>query len=202
MSPEGRTLPARLSAGFRSDVPQPPGRAPMTGLEPRSTPGGSRARALAAGSQEPHRYRLLHLLRRRKRDTGRIGGVSVSRWAVQECFQAAKNETGLDPLPRTHYQVHGYRAWYRHITLSMAALAFLVRAPPERSKGGSEHVWSVCPIPLSVNEIRRLLNRVVVRVSDPVEHVLAWSLFRGRSQQRARVSHYRRRTGNNLSLEY
>jgi SRSO17 transposase len=41
------------------------------------------------------------------------------RWAIEECFQTAKNETGLD-----HYQVRGYPAWYRHITLSMAAAAF------------------------------------------------------------------------------
>jgi SRSO17 transposase len=47
--------------------------------------------------------------------------VAGSRWAIEECFQVAKNETGLD-----HYQVRGYQAWYRHITLSMAAAAFLV----------------------------------------------------------------------------
>lgn len=35
--------------------------------------------------------------------------------------QTAKNEAGLD-----HYQVRRYQAWYRHITLSMAAAAFLV----------------------------------------------------------------------------
>jgi SRSO17 transposase len=47
-------------------------------------------------------------------------GVAGSRWAVEECFQAAKNETGLD-----HYQVRRYDAWYRHVTLSMLAHAFL-----------------------------------------------------------------------------
>ena len=46
--------------------------------------------------------------------------VAGSRWAVEETFQFAKNETGLD-----HYQVHRYDAWYRHITLSMLAAAFL-----------------------------------------------------------------------------
>jgi SRSO17 transposase len=48
-------------------------------------------------------------------------GVAGARWAIEECFQAAKNETGLD-----HYQVRRYQAWYRHITLSMAAAAFLI----------------------------------------------------------------------------
>jgi hypothetical protein len=47
--------------------------------------------------------------------------VAGSRWGVKETFQFAKNETGLD-----HYQVRKYQAWYRHITLSMLAAAFLV----------------------------------------------------------------------------
>jgi hypothetical protein len=43
-----------------------------------------------------------------------------ARWEIEECFQAAKNEAGLD-----HYQVRHYPAWYRHITLAMAAAAHL-----------------------------------------------------------------------------
>jgi SRSO17 transposase len=46
--------------------------------------------------------------------------VAGSRWAVEECFQAAKDQVGLD-----HYQVRRYDAWYRHVTLTMIALAFL-----------------------------------------------------------------------------
>jgi SRSO17 transposase len=46
--------------------------------------------------------------------------VAGSRWAVEECFQAAKNETGLD-----HYQVRRYDAWYRHVTLAVLAHAYL-----------------------------------------------------------------------------
>jgi SRSO17 transposase len=54
--------------------------------------------------------------------------VAGSRWGVEETFQFAKNETGLD-----HYQVRRYDAWYRHITLSMLAAAFLaVTAHRER----------------------------------------------------------------------
>jgi hypothetical protein len=39
---------------------------------------------------------------------------------VVDPTQAAKNEAGLD-----HYQVRRHDAWYRHITLSMLAHAFL-----------------------------------------------------------------------------
>ena len=46
--------------------------------------------------------------------------VAGARWAVEECFQTAKNEVGLD-----HYQVRRYDAWYRHITLAMLAHTYL-----------------------------------------------------------------------------
>jgi SRSO17 transposase len=63
--------------------------------------------------------------------------VAGSRWGVEETFQFSKNETGLD-----HYQVRKYDAWYRHITLSMLAAAFLaVTAHTERAhdQKGAQH---------------------------------------------------------------
>ncbi|MFF7945216.1 hypothetical protein ACFZC5_36655 [Nocardia gamkensis] len=53
-------------------------------------------------------------------DRGQIVAVAGARWAIEECFQAAKGQCGLD-----HYQVRKYDAWYRHITLAMLAHAFL-----------------------------------------------------------------------------
>jgi SRSO17 transposase len=53
----------------------------------------------------------------RLRELVRVAGA---RWAVEETFQTAKNEVGLD-----HYQNRRYDAWYAHITLAMAASAFL-----------------------------------------------------------------------------
>jgi SRSO17 transposase len=46
--------------------------------------------------------------------------MAGARWAVEECFQTAKTEVGLD-----HYQVRRYDAWYRHITLAMLAHTYL-----------------------------------------------------------------------------
>jgi SRSO17 transposase len=42
------------------------------------------------------------------------------RWSVECCFEAAKQEAGLD-----EYEVRSWDGWYRHVTLSMLALAFL-----------------------------------------------------------------------------
>jgi SRSO17 transposase len=41
-------------------------------------------------------------------------------WTVEQCFEEAKGEVGLD-----EYEARFWQGWYRHITLSMFALAFL-----------------------------------------------------------------------------
>ena len=57
--------------------------------------------------------------------------VAGTRWAIEETFQTGKGQTGLD-----HYQVRQYTGWYRHITLSMLAHAFLTVT---RSKKGARN---------------------------------------------------------------
>jgi len=57
--------------------------------------------------------------------------VAAARWAIEECFQTAKNEAGLD-----HYQVRGYRAWYAHVTLAMLAAAYLAATRAQEAKKG------------------------------------------------------------------
>jgi SRSO17 transposase len=51
---------------------------------------------------------------------GEIVRVMGLRWGIEDCFETAKSDCGLD-----HYEVRTWDAWHRHITLSMAALAFL-----------------------------------------------------------------------------
>lgn len=59
-----------------------------------------------------------------------LAWIAGSRWRIEECFQQAKNEAGLD-----HYQVRTWRAWYAHITLSMLALAWLAAVKTQATKG-------------------------------------------------------------------
>jgi SRSO17 transposase len=49
-----------------------------------------------------------------------LAAVAGLRWTIEECFQSAKGETGLD-----HCEARSWHAWHRHMTLSMLALAFL-----------------------------------------------------------------------------
>jgi SRSO17 transposase len=66
----------------------------------------------------------------RHEPAGELVRVAGTRWPVEECFEAAKGEAGLD-----QYQVRLYRAWYRHVTLAMLALTFLAVVRKTAKKG-------------------------------------------------------------------
>ena len=63
--------------------------------------------------------------------------VAGMRWAVEECFELAKGDCGLDG-----YEVRSWTGWHRHVTLSLLALAVVAairsRLPaPGRPKKGA-----------------------------------------------------------------
>ena len=60
--------------------------------------------------------------------------VAGTRWAIEETFQSAKGQVGLD-----QYQVRRNDAWHRHITLVMLAHAFLTVTRANAAKGGLRH---------------------------------------------------------------
>jgi len=67
--------------------------------------------------------------------------VAGTRWAIEDCFQTAKTEVGLD-----QYQVRRYDAWYRHITLAMLAHTYLAVttavAPKALAAASSRSRWA------------------------------------------------------------
>ena len=62
-------------------------------------------------------------------DLVRVAGI---RWAVEECFQAAKGQVGLD-----HYEVRRYDAWYRHASLVLVAQGFLAAVRAQAGRAGA-----------------------------------------------------------------
>src|SRR5229473_4636484 len=62
--------------------------------------------------------------------------VIGSRWKIEEGYEQAKGEVGLD-----QYEVRGFRAWYRYITLALlahAALMVMQAQAREQEKKGEE----------------------------------------------------------------
>nr|WP_255253758.1 IS701 family transposase [Streptomyces avermitilis] len=132
-----------------------------------------------------------------------LARVAGSRWAVEECFQAAKNQCGLD-----EYEVRHYVGWYRHITLAMLAHAFLAvlaaraldaakgaaeATPPALSlspwQGSGACCTLSCPTPDPTRQDRQL-------------HALNWSHWRRHHQAIARRCHYRRRTNSDTNSHW
>ncbi|MGX1152651.1 SRSO17 transposase [Streptomyces albogriseolus] len=81
-------------------------------------------------------------------EVSELAQIAGSRWAIEECFQTAKNECGLD-----QYEVRRYPGWYRHITLAMLAHAFLaaMSATATTARGVAETV----PAPLHPSPWRK-----------------------------------------------
>lgn len=118
----------------------------------------------------------------------RVAGI---RWTVEESFQAAKGQVGLD-----QHQVRRWNSWHRFTTLAMAALAILTICVAE-SRDCHVHHAQLTMIELTVNEIRRLVNAFLIEPAVDLIHRLHWSGWRRRHQHRAKRSHYTR----HLSLE-
>lgn len=69
-----------------------------------------------------------------------LAKVAGSRWNIEAAFEAAKSETGLD-----EYEVRSWAGWYRHITLSMFAHAFLAALRASGQEIGSPDVTPEAP---------------------------------------------------------
>lgn len=76
--------------------------------------------------------------------------VAGTRWAIEQGFEAAKQEVGLE-VGLDEYEVRRYDAWYRYITLALFAHAFLAavraHAMPRTAKKGTSRTRSVRPRP-------------------------------------------------------
>jgi SRSO17 transposase len=126
--------------------------------------------------------------------------VAGMRWAVEEGFQAAKGQVGLD-----HYQVRTWTSWHRFVTLAMLALAFLMACAAAAAPAPTADPWHHAryggPIALTAAEIGRLFQGLIItplratlttplRVLSDIQH---WSNWRRIHQGRARRSHYQHR---------
>jgi SRSO17 transposase len=121
-----------------------------------------------------------------------LARVAGMRWTVEECFEVAKPEVGLD-----EYEVRSWQGWYRHITLAMLALAFLVAmrvklnaSPPQSGDGTPSRPL----VDLSVCEIRHLISRLLIVAGLALDAIFDWSLWRRMHQAVAKLCHWKARS--------
>jgi SRSO17 transposase len=92
--------------------------------------------------------------------------VAGRRWTIEESFQTAKGQTGLD-----EHQVRTWTSWYRWTTLVLLAHLFLaITTTAERASPTPAGL-----IPLSLNEIRHLFTQLVIQHITDLTDCLRWS---------------------------
>ena len=115
------------------------------------------ARIALSGHREEGRERWL-LIRRSRNDPARrayylvfcpadttlaeLAGAAGLRWTVEECFQRAKDDLGLD-----HCEARSWHGWHRHMSLVMAAAAFLARLAADLRHAASRKRNETSPNP-------------------------------------------------------
>jgi SRSO17 transposase len=72
--------------------------------------------------QDPAAYAYYLVFAPAGSELAELAGAAGLRWTIEECFQRAKEELGLD-----HCEARSWHGWHRHMTLCMAAAAFLAR---------------------------------------------------------------------------
>ncbi len=112
------------------------------------------------------------------------------RWKIEECFETGK-EMGLED-----YEVRGFTAWYRFITLVMLVMAALasICAAARASPSERAHPPAVpALLPLTIPEVRHLLAQLLWPPPRSAILVLGWSWWRRCHQSRASYFHTQRR---------
>jgi SRSO17 transposase len=61
-----------------------------------------------------------------------LAGAAGLRWTVEECFERGKSDLGLD-----HCEARSWHGWHRHMTLVMAAGAFLAKLAADLRRSSS-----------------------------------------------------------------
>jgi hypothetical protein len=139
-----------------------------------------------------------------------MASAAGSRWTIEECFEMAKGDVGLE-----QYEVRRWVGWYRHITLSMLARAFLTALRSQLIHFETQG-FEKKPIPAdacffeapriglihwTVQEARRFFIYLCLAIKPPIATFLQWSWWRRMHQAIARFYHYRKREALILKLQ-
>ena len=114
-------------------------------IGPKIRHGGPDLRRDAVAGEEacaiPRRSLTISFMRPKARRLLKSLAPPVLRWTIEECFLRAKDDLGLD-----HCEARSWHGWHRHMTLVMAAAAFLAKLAADQRRhafqqNGSTRFW-------------------------------------------------------------
>jgi hypothetical protein len=109
----------------------------------------------------------------------KLAQMRGGHWSVEQSFQAAKGECGLD-----EYETRGWVGWHHHTALSLLALWFLTL---QRQRWGKKEPQLMVP------EVRALLVHLLDVRRWPEEEILHGSAWRQERNRSAKEGHRKRR---------
>ena len=68
--------------------------------------------------QDPEAYAYYLVFAPAGSELAELAGAAGLRWTIEECFQRAKEELGLD-----HCEARSWHGWHRHVSLVMLGFA-------------------------------------------------------------------------------
>jgi hypothetical protein len=124
--------------------------------------------------------------------------VEGHRWAIEDSFETAKNEFGLD-----HNESRSWHGWHRHASFGDAGLRHDGGDPPPcqsnaaqknetPNHGENQNAPAASLIRWSIQEVRRIAIRLARKRIQPA-HIIAWSFLRRAHQAAAQRAHIRKR---------
>jgi hypothetical protein len=108
--------------------------------------------------------------------------LSGLRWAIEQCFEEAKTELGMDQMDQ--YEVRKYPGWHHHMLTTMLAHFFLWHLQIRLGKKSTGHDGI---------QLRTLLEVVLPLKTLALEDVLQLVAGRQQRNHRAFLSHRKRR---------
>ncbi len=138
----------RRRSGRRGGRPMPPARAAraqgsMTGPgSPCRGPARERWLLIRRSRNDPDKRAYYLVFCPADTALAELAGAAGLRWTIEECFQRAKGDLGLD-----HCEARSWHGWHRHVSLVMAAAAFLAKlaADLRRTASGKRNETSPDP---------------------------------------------------------
>jgi SRSO17 transposase len=107
-------------------------------------PGFERWLLIRRGLKQPDALAYYFVHARAGATLAELAGAAGLRWSIEECFLRAKDDLGLD-----HCEARSWHGWHRHMTLVMAAAAFLAKLAADQRRAACGKRDKTSPEPVA-----------------------------------------------------